>query len=905
MSKYSLRLFLAILISVGLCAKPMIIWAATEKTESAKQTVTEAASSLVSGENKNLVPAEANASATNKITEPSKDIKKIDKKTNASESVTIPHSENSVTNTSDSKTIQKAADKTHPPNNVSVTETLVQVKKDSASIPLEYSAKKIDSSNTSPAATEQKPAQLPEEISALKFEPLQTFDVNSFFLIAELQKIPNRKEEEKTALEKPKEASAVKAEPSKNNEATAEKSIKVASDEKSIEKKEPPKKIKPGERFNKIVRYIPEGRYAGRFISVDGDNQKFRAHQWTKEGYGQNVNDFTIKYGKPEKTSASVTGRASILDEKYRGNASVRKNNLGYVSADYQQFPKYYDNVGGVYYPFSRYSGMTLDRDLKLNVGRLYVEAGLEKKHWPNLTAAYGLDFKDGEKSRLAWGAVRENSIRRNISPSWQEINEISQSFSLKDKFKLLGFDMKAEQRVELFDSNLKLHEQDFSTSNQADEKKIIEQIQNPTTISLISKIEADKWFWKDKGHTSTSYKFKTTRGEEDESINIFDSTLRPRSFSQYPNYWNATSSSDSNSHTLTTHLTFFPKPWLDVDTKISGELSDNSNDATYPIEASDPPNQIIDRTTLISSDRNTKRLGESIGVTFKKIPNTSIYGEFGFEQGLINLSEKSNSTPGQTASDIRDIFFRDTDMATIATVWTAGANCSPVKFLNLNSQFKFRQEINDFTNTKTTPIAGTAYSAFFDSMNVNTISLSNRATIPIFSWLQPSLRHEMLNSDYFTAAQGFSDVESNYFVNIYTVDLMLRPLKNLYVMGFYSKQNSIGKTPTITLFQNSFASDIDTWSANCTYSPLPYLAIKPEFTYSIAKNYNDFVSTGLPLGSAFERLGWKLGIKWSPNKTISIEPRYVFYRYLPNAHAEAGDYTVNAIECAVNIAWA
>jgi hypothetical protein len=65
---------------------------------------------------------------------------------------------------------------------------------------------------------------------------------------------------------------------------------------------------------------------------------------------------------------------------------------------------------------------------------------------------------------------------------------------------------------------------------------------------------------------------------------------------------------------------------------------------------------------------------------------------------------------------------------------------------------------------------------------------------------------------------------------------------------------------------------------------------------FSRANNDNDFSSTGLPLGADYHQVDLMVGIKWSPTKYLTVEPKYSFYRYHPNQEVEFDDYNAHVL---------
>ncbi len=66
---------------------------------------------------------------------------------------------------------------------------------------------------------------------------------------------------------------------------------------------------------------------------------------------------------------------------------------------------KYYDDTGG-YNPTVIPSEFDLNRDLHVDIGRLWIDFGLTLPRWPQIVLGYEYQFKNGDKSMLDWGNV-------------------------------------------------------------------------------------------------------------------------------------------------------------------------------------------------------------------------------------------------------------------------------------------------------------------------------------------------------------------------------------------------------------------------------------------------------------------------------------------------------------------
>ncbi|MDO8730167.1 MAG: hypothetical protein Q7J69_03145, partial [Candidatus Omnitrophota bacterium] len=159
-----------------------------------------------------------------------------------------------------------------------------------------------------------------------------------------------------------------------------------------------------------------------RYIGVDGDDEKFRAHHWMKDGFTGGVRDLSASKVFTNGAVLEAGGHA-LVDQNDLGAAfSLKKEGMGFARADFSEFRKYYDGTGGTHHFFSTLQSVETGKELAMDIGKFSLETGLALEGLPQISFLYDRHFKDGAKSRLTWTAVKEGTITRNIGPSWQDV---------------------------------------------------------------------------------------------------------------------------------------------------------------------------------------------------------------------------------------------------------------------------------------------------------------------------------------------------------------------------------------------------------------------------------------------------------------------------------------------------
>lgn len=649
-----------------------------------------------------------------------------------------------------------------------------------------------------------------------------------------------------------------------------------------------------------------------QYSFIEGDAEKFRLHHWMKNGYAGGVRGSSADYTFKDGTWVAASSHAIIDQNDLSGEILVKKEDLGFVSFDYTEFRKYFDGTGGVYHLFPRLSVNELNRELELDIGHFAVECGLTLKELPELVFMYHRKYKDGTKSRLTWTAVREGGIARNIGPSFQEIDEIVDTFTIKARHKIKGFKLSGEQSWEFLRAKSRREEKQLATTGVAADTKIRVQDQKPEADLMTSTFGAERRFFNDKLWFTSGYRFAHLVNTEDENIFEFNQNRSLFNNANPKQVRNAHADTEFDTHTWVGNLMLTPWNTFAIITKFKSEFLDRRSFSLYPQDNTlGVPDGIINNTERSSNDAQTFRFGEAVMLRYTGLPRTAIYNELELEQAKIELTEDRLSLAGQSAPNAAEIFNRNTVTDVRRGIWTIGMHTSPWNLLNLTSQFRRRINNNDYDDHRESqPGATVARSAFMDEQNVKVTEFTSRATLRPYRWLQPSFRYQWRHDDYFTRVEAENGVDTEMISHIYTFDIMYEPIRHLITNTSFSRQFALTETPArLALTQNArippFRADVNTLLFSAEYMIKPEIILTATFEYSYSENFNDFSSFGMPFGADFDEVDVTAGVRWYVTKNFWVEPKYGFYRYDANPNAEFGDYDAHILWVEVGAGWA
>ena len=391
------------------------------------------------------------------------------------------------------------------------------------------------------------------------------------------------------------------------------------------------------------------------YVFVNKNGGKFSAHHWMKEGYVGGVKEFSGHATLSDGTTVSGEGHALIDANDIGTELSIKKEQLGFLDFDYSEFRKYFDTHAEAYRRFTTLQAPDTDKDLRLNIGKFGFETGLTLENLPELGFSYEREFKNGAKSRLTWTAVQESADARKTGPSWQEIDETVDSFSLKAHQEVAGFNIHGEQRWEQARSENLREEDNLSTTSGAN-TVIHRQNQVPISNLLTTTLGGERSFLNDKVFVSSGYNFSHIKNSEFETVAEYDDTGALHNYTYPEQEPNNHANSHYDSHVWVENLVITPWKALSLGTKLRSEVIKRHSNSTrnhdsYKTDTlgnSNAPDGVIDYTDYNLADTKAMRWGEQFSVRFSGIPRTALYTELELEQTrlLLREDEKTRDIP-------------------------------------------------------------------------------------------------------------------------------------------------------------------------------------------------------------------------------------------------------------------
>ncbi|HTL71305.1 MAG TPA: hypothetical protein VL404_08455 [Candidatus Eisenbacteria bacterium] len=661
-----------------------------------------------------------------------------------------------------------------------------------------------------------------------------------------------------------------------------------------------------------------------QYAFVNGDASQFRAHHWMATGASGGVKEFGFEDEYPEGVTLTAEGHAIPDNGDYGAEIKLEKEGFGYLLLDYTQFRKYYGSSGGLYNAFTTLKSSDTDRDLTLNIGELSLEAGLRMENLPEITLDYTHEFKYGTKSRLTWTGVTEGptvsggapDVLRKIGPSWQQIDEDVNKFGIKAEDELYGFHWHSEQEWEYVRAKNLREEKNLSTTPAAasgsnSDQKIRDQYTEPRSDLFTTILGLNKWFTKDKVYASSDYRFSQLNGRELENTLELDQNGVPTNFSNPETILDAHSDNLYTSNTWVGSVSSFLWNPLTVNTRLKAESIGRTSASTYPHDNSpannngaSKPNGAVDQIDVSENQSKVSNFGEGLSFRYTGIPRTAIYNEYEFQQTRNNLYEDRRSPSAG------EVFSRQSISHMYRGSGVLGASFSPWNPVTLTTDVRHREDAIHYNNVRYTDnSASGAKSVFIDAQDIETNEWSSKIRFRPCRWFQPSFRVQLQDTAYETQGSPDSDnwQEAGMESQIYTWDVVIQPVDALLTTTSLSVQKAKMFTParfdTTPASRPTYNADVLSALFSAEYSVNPDVVLTGLTQWSDAGDFNN-LGGAISYGADYTELDVSVGVRWTPRKDMTIEPKVAYYRYDPSPDLELGGYDAQVVSLDVSFKW-
>lgn len=619
-------------------------------------------------------------------------------------------------------------------------------------------------------------------------------------------------------------------------------------------------------------------------VFVDGDDNKFREDWWVREGLQGGVDNFTLHRSLPnDTTTIEAQGRAIVPEEDYRLDLRIDKKNFGYVRAGYSEYRKYFDDTGNFFRSFDN-SSFDLDKDLHLDIGKIFLEAGLTLPKKPKLVVGYEHRFKDGEKSLLEWGSVTEGGVTRKMFPSFKEIDEKLDVVRLEISHDIANVRLGDEFRYEYYRIDTKRHEQELDLDAPA----------NNEAVTVDEDYEHDAFFntfhaethLNDTTFLSLGYLFTTLDGDAS-----FRMATVPFDGRFDKNWFSNAIDLDQDVHIVNANAILGPYRDLTIYLGLQGESLEREGDTDAILNEINFAGTEVSPEAVIDSDEDKWGLEETVGVRYTGLPRTTLYAEGRWTQQDIDLTE-TELEDGALELD------RDTDTRVRRQRYSIGFNSSPLSRTMVAARYRRRYRSNDYDHRVDN--TANAYSAFILDQDIKTDEVMVKVSFQPVPRIRTSLQYQLVAMDIDTdedTAPPTSVQTTDYDANIYTATVTATPYAGLFLTGMVAYQDV--QLETVDLADapvTTYEGDVLSLTISSGLAIDPRTDLNVQYTYTLSENFEDISDAGLPLGVENQRHAVLANLIRRITDNLSVKLRYGFYSFDDDASDGSDNYTAHLI---------
>ena len=647
-----------------------------------------------------------------------------------------------------------------------------------------------------------------------------------------------------------------------------------------------------------------------RWVSVSGDEQRFREHHWFHEGFSGGLERFELEQDLDSRTRVITSGRA--LSDDYSVTLSLERDNVGFVRGGWDSARKWYDDSGGYYARFTP-PQFDLHRDLHLDSERFWIEAGATAPFGTQFKVGYEYRTRDGEKSLTRWLPVTQDGLTRNILPNAKEIDERLHIIRVDVIHEWPTLRLADNFRFESYDLNTRHYSVSLAQANTDTLQRILEQHRIDT---LANAFTAEKLFT-DWLLFSGGYLYTHLDGDTAFTQRSIDPAGNPLPL----NLWSGQGITlERDAHVMNFNARV--GPWKGFTATAGVQTEWNSQDVFGPITFIEPdefdPSLLATNRSSGANSIDRTIVQERAGVRYTRIPCTVLYGEGDWRQETIQQHDEL--IPG--LPDTHEAFRRDADIDKDWHRYRAGFDVSPWTRLSLNAWYQYFDRRTDSDQqtvslSRFPPIVdpGVGYPGFLTRQDITTDEVGARLVLRPSAWLKTTFSYRVVATDYrtWTKSSPFDPVSvpggevlaGNYDAQIFSVNASLTPWQRLRLFGSFTYQNMRTITadngnPSVAPFQGDIYSALAsaTWTAN------ERTELNAAYDFSTADFTQHNVALGLPLGLEYRLHTLRAGVTRALSKNLRVRLEYFFSLY-DEAYSEGlNDYTAHGVFAMLNFRW-
>lgn len=693
-------------------------------------------------------------------------------------------------------------------------------------------------------------------------------------------------------------------------------------------------------------------------LVIHGDSAQFKEeHRISGDVFG-GIEDMHLEKSLG-KALLALDAHAIFDNGDYKVKLELSQPDLGYIRMGYTQFRTWYDGNGGYFppvsnpsFPAGRFVAPQLlgyDNELALDRGSAWIELGLRKPNLPEITFRYEHTFRNGAKDSTEWAStgltgspgVAPNSSTRKIVPSFYDINEKRDIFTLDAKKTFGNTDLNLGMRYEHIDNDDSLNQHNNPGAIPAALANNVYNIPLTATdyfITQDNQVKSDLF----SGHFSTETRFSdklwltSSYGYTSMSGDIGGDRINgPYNGSPYaqvflingffvsnPNsseFLNLGGGSQSGQHVGTLSLMWVPLESLTITPSFRVESDDTDavslfnttvNQTTKTITIGKIKIPVIStlaglsaKPTFFASHENILNAAQSLEVRYTGINDWVFYANGDWEEEHGN---RSDFGPNST------ILSMSSDSSRLRQKYTVGTNWYPLARLNLALQYYHQTEDFGQNFFWDDPVSGNqrllnqAWSTDDVNCRVTLRPLANVSLVSRYDFQYTAIDSQWQSTaaaNRFITPEGQSGTMENH---MFTECVTWNPLDRMYIQGNASyvlnRTNTPGADATATPIVLNFSNDY--WTAGCSvgFALDEKTNLQADYSYYRANDYVNNANFGMPYGSGATEHSVSASISRQITKNIRLMLKYGYYNYKDQTSGGFDNYDAHLVYSSLQI---
>jgi Planctomycete cytochrome C len=632
-----------------------------------------------------------------------------------------------------------------------------------------------------------------------------------------------------------------------------------------------------------------------RWIGVHGDAQKFRELEGVPPGFGGGAEHFSLKEQIAPDETFSMEGHALAPENDYKLALNFDKNNVGFIHGGFEEWRKYFDDTGG-YYPGFTPSTFSLNRDLYLDNGRAWVDFGLTPRHWPKVVLGYEYQFRQGNESSLAWGAVVQNGSVKSIYPNAQGVNEHTHVFKLDITDGWRGWEFEDHARGEFYrlgESRSDLPSFPILGSTQQMNQKVTYTL-GANTFRVAKQLT--DWWRVSAGSLYSRY----------DGTTFFNLTAPDAPGS----YWRAEGVTlERDSRVASLASLWLPMKGLSLSAAGQAEWTHEQGFGDVALDFGDP-NPALPGT--VSANQDQTEFSENLDAQFNRLPRTVVFAEGRLQQESVGQTDAADG--GIAAYDGVNAIGQQTDALNHLYDARAGFTSSPWTWLEFGGHYRRRDSRTGYNNLVAEP--GNGYPGFITHRDITLNEIAGRLVLRPVVWLSARLTYDWDVTDYSsatatatnfdgsTASPGGPVFDGRTESDQFGLNLTFTPVPRFYFSGAFTYGYS--RTTTESAAAPEVAPYLgNTWtvSASAGFALNAKTHLNATYAFSQA-TYGQKNTAGIPFGLDFARHELLVGLTRQMTRRLSGGLRYQFSDYSEPSSGNVNNFTAHGVFATLAYQW-